>query len=45
MGEITHSWNGTVLTITSDSTVYYNDNGTAVACCIYYNNNGSAVQI
>ena len=25
------------------STVYYNDNGKCVACCVYYNNNGTAV--
>ena len=25
------------------STVYYNNNGSCVACCVYYNNNGTAV--
>lgn len=27
----------------SYSTVYYNDNGNVVACCVYYNDNGNAV--
>lgn len=27
----------------SYSTIYYNDGGSAVACCVYYNDNGTAV--